>query len=146
MDEERQRINWNFPNILAFTTVIICLGFECYAAFVLTKAEVKDNTTLIQIATSISNYILLILTFYFSSSIIAGKLTTQINEMQKSATELALTTANNASNNSSPEATGIKIDKAIAIQKLKTELENLEPDSEEAKALLAQIEELEKRS
>ena len=147
-EAEREKVvfRFTFTDLLALIVVLSCLCFQFYAGFFLSKVEMKDNTTLIQILTNISNYIMLILTFYFGSNLLAARQASgqaqTINEMQKIATAAAL----NAGNVPTAAATEIKIDKAVKIAELKAALEKLEPDSDEAKALLLELEALEKNS
>jgi len=129
----------SFTNILAMTVSLICLIFLFVAAFFLSKTDVKDNTMLSQITTGVLSILMLILAYFFGSSSGSARQAAQITEMQKTATEAAL-------NVNTPAATEMKVDKAVKIEQLKEELAKFEPDSDDAKAILIQLEELEKQS
>lgn len=139
MDNQNTDPFKSFTNILALTVSLICLAFLFVAGFVLSKTDVKDNTMLSQITTGILSILMLILAYFFGSSSGSARQAAQITEMQKTATAVAL-------NTNSPAATEMKVDKAVKITELKAALEKLEPDSEEAKSLLAELEQLEKIS
>ena len=140
------KVHFNFTNLLALVTLVLGFAFLAYGAFVLSKAEVKDNTMLTQITTNVSNYILVVLTFFFGSSVLSTRQSQQITSMQKDATNLALANAGTSSGGSSAAVVENKVDKAVAIEKLKAALKDLEPDSTEAKSILAELEALEKES
>lgn len=129
----------SFTNILALTVSLICLLFLFVAAFFLSKTDVKDNTMLSQITTGVLSILMLILAYFFGSSSGSARQAAQITEMQKTATEAALGTNTSA-------VTEMKVDKAVKIEQLKAELAKLEPDSEDAKTKLAELEQLEKNS
>ncbi len=133
---------WTFTNIFAFIVTLICLLFLFVAAFFLSKSDVKDNTMLSQITTGVIGLLMLIAAFYFGSSANSRQQQQQIAEMQKTATAVAL----NANGQVNPAATEMKVDKAVKIAELKAELDKLEPDSEDAKAILLELEQLEKIS
>ena len=86
--------------------------------------------------------------FYFGSSNNSAKQAHQITEMQKTATAVALTTANAtvAAATGTAVSTEIKIDKAVKLAELKAELAKHPPDAEEAIRLTNEIAELEKKS
>ena len=141
LDPETGKRVYTFTNILAFTISILCTLYLFLAAFVLSKSESKDNSTLTQITTGVLNLLMLIMAFYFGSSSNSARQQQQITDMQKTSTALAITTANA---NGGTAITENKIDKAVKIEQLKAALKDLEPDSDDAKKLLAELEELEK--
>lgn len=132
---------WTFTNILAMTVVLGCLFFLFTAPYLMSKFESKDNTMLSQIVTSISNVVMVIIAFYFGSSMGQAKQQQQITDMHKAATELAF--SNSAASEKSVEN---KVDIAEKIGELRIALEGLEPESDDAKKILEQIKELEKQS
>ncbi len=153
-EAENQKVvfKFTFTDLLALITVLACLCFQFYAGFFLTKIEMKDNTTLIQILTNISNYIMLILTFYFGSNLLAAKQASgqaqQINEMQKTATELAATTASAtiAAAGGTAAATEVKVERIETLEDLEKELAKWEPESKEALEIVEKMKKLEKKS
>ena len=138
---------WTFTNRLAITVVMSCLIFLFVTPYLMSKFESKDNTLLSQIVTSVQNMVMVIIAFYFGSSMGQAKQQAQITEMTKNATDLATKTADAAI--SSAAGTGsseVKVDKGIKIGELRAALALLNPDSEEAKKILSELEELEKQS
>jgi len=148
-EEITSKIQWSFTNILALLVVIISSTYFFWISFVLTKNEVKDNGSLNQITIVMVTLITLVLNYYFGSSNSSARQQQQITEMQKTATTVAITASNLAASNlagntSTPESVEIKVDKAVKIAELKAALEKLEPNSEDAKRIVAELEELEK--
>lgn len=130
---------WNFPNILAFTVVMSCLMFLFTVPYFMSKFESKDNTMLSQIITGLLGVVMVIIAFYFGSSVGSARQQAQITEMHKTSTELALKTADSKGSASSE----LKVDKAVAIEQLRAKLVGMEPDSEDAIKILDEIKRLE---
>jgi len=139
LKDENGKPIFSFTNLLAMVTILCCMVFLFVAAFVLSKSEVKDNTMLSQITTGILSVVVLILAYYFGNSSSSAKQAQQITEMQAAAIGVA-------NGNNSPATANNNTDKAIKIGELKKTLEGLEPDSDDAKRLLAELTELEKQS
>lgn len=138
---ETGKAQFNFVNLLALVVIVLGFTFLGYSSFYLSKLEVKDNTLLTQTTTNVSNFILVVLTFFFGSSVVSAMQNRQIDKMHKDATDIALKTIT-----SSPQAVELKVDKAVKIEQIKAALEKLDPESEEAKKLVSDLEELEKQS
>lgn len=138
----QRTFRFTFTDLLGLVTVLASLAFQFYAGFFLSKIEMKDNTTLIQILTNISNYIMLVLTFYFGSNLIAAKQaagqTQQIAALQNTANQSVLNAA--MPNGKVAEA------REDAIIRLQKELDDLEPESDEAKKIVLELEALNKIS
>jgi hypothetical protein len=96
----------------------------------MTKNEVKDNGSLNQITIVMITLVTLVLNYYFGSSSNSAKQQAIIAELQK-----------NAAASTTKEST---VDKSVKIGELKNALKDLDPNSEEAKKLLLQLEQLEK--
>jgi len=140
LKDENGKPIFSFTNILALTTIIFCMIFLFVAAFALGKSESRDNAMLSQINTGILINIGIILAYYFGSSSASAKQAQQITEMQAAAIGVA------NGNNTTAATTNNNTDKAIKIGELKKALENLEPDSEDAKKILTELTELEKNT
>lgn len=147
---ETGKVQFSFTNFLALIISLACFTYLFWVAFVLSKAEASNNTTLIQVTTVVTATLTSIVMYYFGSSNSSAKQAAQITEMQRTATTVALAASNAnvaaAANTAISAKTDIKVDKAVKIAELKAELEKLEPDSEDAKTILAQLEELEKKT
>lgn len=139
--KSEEKSTWNFTNILAFTVVVACLGFLFTAPYAMSKFETKDNTMLSQIITGILGIVMVIVAFYFGSSVGSARQQQQITEMHKTATDIALNSSTKTSSTSEQ-----KIDKGVKIGELQAALKDLDPESEEAKKILEQLKELEKQS
>ncbi|MES2287362.1 MAG: hypothetical protein V4547_16840 [Bacteroidota bacterium] len=146
INNETGKLQFSFTNLLAFTVIMICGTYFFWISFVLTKNQVSDNPTLQQITIVMVTMATLVLNFYFGNSNNSARQQQQISEMQKTATTVALKTADATI----AAATGVvvptenKIDKAVKIEQLKAELAKYPPDTDEAKKLLAELEQLEK--
>lgn len=142
------KMQFSFTNLLALVIVSSCLIFLFWVARTFSKAEAIENTLLIQVVTVITATLTSIVMFYFGSSNNSAKQAHQITEMQKTATAVALTTANAtvAAATGTAVSTEIKIDKAVKLAELKAELAKHPPDAEEAIRLTNEIAELEKKS
>lgn len=138
---------WTFSNRLAVTVVMSCLIFLFITPYLMSKFESKDNTLLSQIVTTVSNIVMVIIAFYYGNSMGQAKQQAQISEMTKNATDLASKTAD-ATIAAAAKPTDIenKVDKAVAIEKLRAKLVGMEPNSEDALAIVDEIEKLEKQS
>lgn len=129
---EPKKFNFTFINILALLVVLITCTYFFWISFVMTKTEVKDNSSLQQITIVMITVLTLVLNYYFGSSSSSAKQQQTITELQKTA---VVATA---------IATDSKVDKAVKIEQLKSALKDLDPNSEEAKKLLTELEQLEK--
>lgn len=145
---ETGRLQFSFTNLLALVICLACFSFLFWVALTFSKAEARENTLLIQVVTVITATLTSIVMFYFGSSNNSAKQAQQITEMQKTSTTLALKTADAsiAAAGTSSAATDVKVDKAVAIEKLKTELAKHPPNTDKAISLTKEIEELEKQS
>ena len=142
-DSKTGKITFSFPNFLATLLILFAMSYFFIMSFVLSKKEVLDNPSINQIIIFMVGIVTTICTFYFGSSIGQIRESQKNTQLQKDVTAIALTTATGVNPN---VATEIKIDKAVKISELKTALAELEPESEEAKKILAELEELEKIS
>lgn len=142
-DPKTGKMTFNFPNFLATLLILFAMSYFFIMSFVLSKKEVLENPSINQIIIFMVGIVTTICTFYFGSSIGQIRESQKNTQLQKDVTAIALTTATGVNPN---VATEIKIDKAVKISELKTALAELEPESEEAKKILAELEELEKIS
>ena len=133
------KIDWSFTNIIAFIVIIGCFTFFFWISSPL-KDTLNENRNIGEVKTALIAAFMLVLSYYFGNSRNASAKDEQIKELNKTATQVALTTAQNTADVKSE----IKDEKATKIAELRKALEDLEPDSEDAKKLLAEIELLEK--
>ena len=143
-DSKTWKIVFNFPNFLATLLILFAMIYFFIMSFVLSKKEVLENPSINQIIIFMVGIVTTICTFYFGSSIGQIRESQKNTQLQKDATAIALTTATGT--NANIEITENKIDKAVKISELKTALAELEPESEEALKIVAELEELEKAS
>lgn len=141
------KMQFSFTNLLAL--LVVCCGFAYFywISFVMTTREVKDNPSLQQITIFIVTIVTAVISYYFGNSNNSAKQAQQIKEMQRTATEIAVKTADAtiATVSAASAKTDLKVSKAERIAELKAELEKLEPDSDDAKSILAELEKLEKK-
>jgi hypothetical protein len=138
-DPQTGKLTFSFTNMMATLTMTGCFIYFYWISVVMTKKEAADNANLQQITIVMITLATLVSNYYFGNSNNAKQQQVTMQEMQKQASTLAAT-----ANPTSPAGVEMKVDKAIAIQNLKLELDKLEPESDRAKEILAEIEKLEK--
>lgn len=84
------KVHFSFPNLLAYTLSLACIVYLFWVSFAFTKAEAKENTTVIQIISAIIVILTTVINYYFGNSKNSQAQAQQITEMQKTATTLAL--------------------------------------------------------
>lgn len=139
-------IKFSFPNLLALIIALSCIIYLFWVSFAFTKAEAKENTTVIQIISAITVLLTTVVQYYFGNSNNSKAQAAQITELQKTATQVALNTSN--ANIASAAMPNGKLAEARedALIRLQKELDALDPESEEAKKIVAELEALEKIS
>lgn len=146
IDPKTGKSSFSFTNLLAMLVVLGCMVYFFWLAFGTSKADSKDNTALVQVTTVMIGSLTLVLGFYYGSSSNAVKQAAQITDLQKTATDVALSTSNAALDAKADAKAEIKIDKAQKLDALNKELKDLEPESDRAKELLEQIKDLENKT
>lgn len=144
-DSKTGKLVFSFPNFLATLLILFAMSYFFIMSFVLSKKEVLENPSINQIIIFMVGIVTTICTFYFGSSIGQIRESQKNTQLQKDVTAIALTTATGTNPNSAIVAEN-KIDKIAKISELKAALADLEPESDEAKKLVAELEELEKIS
>lgn len=144
-DPKTGKLTFNFPNFLATLLILFAMTYFFIMSFVLSKKEVLENPSINQIIIFMVGIVTTICTFYFGSSIGQIRESQKNAQLQKDATAIALTTATGTNSNTTILEEN-KVDKAIKISELKKALVDLEPESEEALKIVAELEELKKIS
>lgn len=144
-DSKTGKLVFSFPNFLATLLILFAMTYFFIMSFVLSKKEVLENPSINQIIIFMVGIVTTICTFYFGSSIGQIRESQKNTQLQKDVTAIALTTATGVNPNLAVIAEN-KIDKIAKISELKAALADLEPESDEAKKLVAELEELEKIS
>jgi hypothetical protein len=130
---------FTFSNILALLIVTACF---VYFFWISGPSKQSENRDIGEVKTAMISVLTLVIGYYFGSNKSSATKDNRIESLQQTATEVALM----AANKDAGIVAGNKIDKLAKIAELKKALEALDPESDEAKAILSELEILEKTS
>ena len=138
-NKPQEKSTYNFSNALALIIVLLCFIYFFWISY---PSKQSANRDIGEVKTAMISLLTLVIGYYFGSNKSATIKDDKIEALQQN----AATTAIDMAADKAQVKADIKIDKVAKIAELKLALKDLEPDSDEAKNLLKELELLEKIS